>query len=294
MGGTDRRGFLQSAGMAALAAMAPLPARAAEPGGVRLALNVYSFNQPLRAGEMTLEDVVDYCARHRLYALDATGYYFPGYPQAPADEYIYRLKRRAFLQGIDIHGTGVRNDFAVADPAARAADVELVKNWIVVAQKLGASIIRVFSGRAVPAGRSFDEVLEWMVPLFKDCADYGRRHGVMLALQNHDDFLKTADETIRLVEAVDSEWFRVLLDIGSLRRHDPYQEIARLVPYAVSWQLKENVGYGKKETPVDLVRLKRIIDEGGYRGYLPIETLGPGDPRVKVARFLERVRAVFS
>ncbi len=272
---------------------APRSAAGAAARGVRLALNVYSFNRPLRAGEMTLEDVVDYCARHRLYALDATGYYFPGYPKVPPDEYVYRLKRRAFLQGIDIHGTGVRNDFAVADAAARAADVQLVKDWIEVAQKLGASVIRVFSGRAVPAGRGFDDVLEWMVPHFRECADYGRRHGVVLGLQNHDDFLKTAAETIRLVEAVDSEWFKVLLDIGSLRRHDPYEEIARLVPYAASWQLKENVWYGKKQTPVDLARLKAIIDKGGYRGYLPIETLGPGDPRVEVARFLDRVREVF-
>jgi len=28
-------------------------------------------------------------------------------------------------------------------------------------------------------------------------------------------------------------------------------------------------------------------------GFLPIETLGPGDPRVKVARFLADVRRVF-
>ena len=61
---------------------------------VRLALNAYSFNEPLRAGTLTLDDVVDYCAQHGLDGLDATAYYFPGYPNVPDDAFLYRLKRR--------------------------------------------------------------------------------------------------------------------------------------------------------------------------------------------------------
>jgi sugar phosphate isomerase/epimerase len=203
------------------------------------------------------------------------------------------LKRQAFVNGVTILGTGVRNDFAVPDAGARRKDVQLVKDWIETAVSLGASIIRVFSGRSVPAGHTFDQVLEWMVPDLKECVAHGERHSVMVGLQNHDDFVKTADETIRIVNAVDSPWFGVILDVGSLRQNDPYAEIEKLMPYAVSWQLKENVGFGRKEVPTDLKRVKAIIDKAGYRGFLPIETLGPGDPKIKVAKFLEKVRAVF-
>jgi sugar phosphate isomerase/epimerase len=133
-----------------------------------------------------------------------------------------------------------------------------------------------------------------MVPSLKECAEYGNERGVIVGLQNHDDFVKTAAETIRIVNAVNSEWFGVILDVGSLRQGDPYMEIEKLLPYAVSWQLKETVWYGAKETPVDLTRIKAIIEKGGYRGVLPIETLGAGDPRVKVARFLEQVRKAFA
>jgi sugar phosphate isomerase/epimerase len=294
-----RRTFLRRA--AAIAASLAVPTIAHAQGKVarnagtalRLALNAYSFDKPLRSGAMTLDDVVDYCAQHGIECLDATGYYFPGYPKAPSDDYIYALKRKAFLNGVTIHGTGVRNDFAVPGAAARANDVQLVKNWIEVAAKLGASIIRVFTGRNVPEGHTCDEALAWMAPHFQECAEYGKQRGIIVGLQNHNDFLKTAAETIRVVEAVRSDWFGVILDIGSLRRNDPYEEIARLLPYAVSWQLKENLGYGTKEVPTDLRRVKAIIDKGGYRGVMPIETLGEGDPRVKVARFLEQVRRVF-
>jgi sugar phosphate isomerase/epimerase len=297
----DRRKFL--AGSASLAAAAATPALAmAAPAKVtresgvklKLGLNAYSFDKPLRNGSMSLTDAVHFCAQHGVDALDPTGYYFPGYPIVPPDEYIYDLKRAAFVNGVAISGTGVRNDFAVADAAARKNDVQMVKDWIVVASKLGAPVIRVFSGKDRPAGHSFDEALEWMVADFKECAAFGKQHGVIVAIQQHNDFLKTAAETIRVIDAVGSDWFGCILDIGSLRSGDPYAEIAKLVPYAVSWQIKENVGRDGKDEATDLTKIKAILDRSGYRGYVPFEALGGGDPRLRVADFLEKIRKSFA
>lgn len=260
---------------------------------MKLGLNAYSFNGPLLAGSMTLADAVDFCAKNGVDALDATGYYFPGYPSVPSDEYVYALKRTAFVNGVAISGTGIRNNFAVADEAARKRDVQMVKDWIVVASKLGAPVIRVFAGPERPAGYTFDQALDWMVSDFKQCAAFGKEHGVIVGLQQHNDFLKTAEETIRVIQAVDSEWFASILDIGSLRSGDPYAEIEKLVPYAVSWQIKEEVGRNGKPEPTDLARIKAIIDAHGYRGYVPFEALGPGDARPRVTAFLAKIRAAF-
>src|SRR5262249_33704971 len=157
-----------------------------EPGvKLKLALNAYSFDKVLRAGTMTLEDVLTFCAQHRVDALDATGYYFPGYPEVPSDQYINNLKRHAFVNGVQLSGTGVRNDFAFADPTLRKDSVKLIKDWIVVAQKLGAPVIRVFSGKKRPEGHTFEEAFDWMAAHFRDCAAFGREHGVILGLQQH-------------------------------------------------------------------------------------------------------------
>lgn len=177
-----RRLLKQSLALAAVALGHSSHAQAAgevkRQGGTRikLGLNAYSFNRPLMSGEMTLSDVVDYCASQNIDGLDATGYYFPGYPNAPEDEYIFALKRRAFLNGVTISGTGVRNDFALDDAVSRRGHIQLVKDWIEVAAKLGADVVRVFSGRQVPDGRTFDQVLDWMVPAFQECAEYGKQH----------------------------------------------------------------------------------------------------------------------
>lgn len=266
--------------------------------GVRLSLNAYSFNKLLSGGAMTLFDVVDYCAQHKIQAVDLTGYYFPGQPPnatgaAPADEYIYKLKRKAFINGVTISGTGVRNNFADPDPAARARDVQMIKDWIEVACKLGAPVMRIYSGTKIPDGHTFDQVLEWMVPNLKECAAHAERHGVILVVQNHNDFIKTADQAIRIINAVDSEWLGSVLDVGSFHEQDPYAEIEKLEPYAYAWQLKQAVYVDGKEVPTDLARLKAIIDKLGYRGFVPIETLGGGDPRTTVASFFAEARRYF-
>jgi sugar phosphate isomerase/epimerase len=287
-----RRKFLTRSAVLATAGLAKGAGVPRDPGvKLKLALNAYSFDKPLMAHTMTLDDVIHFCAQHRVDALDATGYYFPGYPAAPSDEYIYNLKKTAFLNGVQLSGTGVRNDFAVADAAARKRDVKMVKDWIEVASKLGATVLRVFSGRARPEGYTFEQAFQWMIADFQECAEYGKKHGVILGLQQHNDFLKTADETIRVIAAVNSPWFGDILDVGSLiNTSDPYAEIEKLVPYAVSWQIKEKIG----TADIDLARVKGIIDKVGYRGVLPFEALGAGDPRERVAAFLERIRTAFS
>lgn len=290
-----RRTFMaHSLGAVALsAATAPGAVKRIPGTRLRIGLNAYSFDRPLMAGKMTLDDVIDYCARHEIDGLDATGYYFPGYPNVPSDDYLFQLKKRAFTNGITITGTGVRNDFALADASSRRGHIQLVKDWIDAAAKLGSDVVRVFSGREIPKNHSYDQVLEWMVPAFQQCAEYGKQRGVIVGLQHHHDFLKTADQTIQVVRAVNSEWFSVILDVGSLRQGDPYEEIEKLVPYACTWQIKEHVWYGTKSVPIDLPKLKQVIDKAGYRGFTPIEALGPGDPEQVVTSFLDRVRKAF-
>lgn len=259
------------------------------PTRLKTSLNAYSFNKPLTSGAMNLDQLIEFCAQNQIDAVDLTAYYFPGYPEVPSDEYLYHIKQKAFLMGVEISGTGVRNDFTDPDPVKLKASIELVKKWIVAAEKMGAPVIRVFTGAADLRGLTRPEAVNILVSSLNECVAFGKAHGVVVAIQNHHDFVKTAAETIEILERVNSEWFGLILDIGSFRT-DPYREIAQTIPYAVNWQLKENLYVAGKEQKTDLDRLMKIIWESGYRGYLPIETLGEGDPGVKVPIFLKEVK----
>ena len=257
---------------------------------LKTSLNAYSFNKPLTDGRMTLFDLLEFCADHDIDGVDLTGYYFPGYPEVPPDEYLYELKRKAFRLGVDISGTGVRNDFTHHDKAERQADIGKIQKWIVAASKIGAPVIRIFSGLKKLENVERTDVLDRMIAEIQQCVEFGKKRGVIVAVQNHNDFLLNADQTIEILRKINSPWFGLILDIGSFQGPDPYDEIARCIPYAVNWQIKENVYPGGKAEKTDLERLFRLIYASEYRGYLPVETLGPGDPFEKIPEFLKKVK----
>jgi sugar phosphate isomerase/epimerase len=290
---TRRRDVLSALGAAF--ASAALRAAEQEPPAprqpkIKLSCNLYSFNAPLRSGAMSLEQAIDFCAELGFEAVDPTGYYFPGHPAPPADAYVYAIKRQAFLNGLGVSGTGVRNDFTLPEPGKRADDVAHVKRWLEVASKLGAPVLRVFDGRGEAKGPTREQMTGWVAEAFKECAREGERQGVMIAFQNHNELLKTANEVLALRERVASPWFALNVDIGSLRTADPYEEVARLAPYACTWQIKELLYRREKEEKTDLGRVFGILKASGYRGYAPLETLGPGDPKERLRRFVTDAR----
>ncbi|HRE50693.1 MAG TPA: sugar phosphate isomerase/epimerase family protein [Flavitalea sp.] len=290
----SRRDWLRMCGIFSIPGALPGVSVAGEPfpqkRKLKTSLNAYSFNKPLSEARMTLTDLLEFCADHDIDGVDLTGYYFPGYPEVPPDEYLYELKRKAFRLGVDISGTGVRNDFTHPDDAKREEDISRIRNWIIAASKIGAPVIRIFSGNTKYQGEGRKAILDRMAGEIRQCVEFGQKNGVIVAVQNHDDFLLNADQTIEILQKLSSPWFGLILDIGSFRRPDPYDEIARCIPYAVNWQIKEKVYPGGKEEKVDLKRLFGLINASGYRGYLPIETLGPGDPFEKVPAFLKEVK----
>ena len=260
------------------------------PTKLKTSLNAFSFNSPLSEGKMNIDDLLQFCAANDFEAVDITAYYFPGYPEVPSDEYLYNVKRKAYSLGLEISGTGVRNDFTNPDPEKRKESVQLVKNWIIAAKKMGIPVIRVFTGNSDTTGHSREEVLSYLVADMKECAEFGKQHGVIVGIQNHDDFVKTADETIEIIKRVNSDWFKMILDTGSYRSGDPYIQIEQSIPFAINWQIKEKIFVNGIEEDTDLTKLFNIIKKSGYRGYIPIETLGAGDPKIKVPKFFKEIR----
>jgi sugar phosphate isomerase/epimerase len=301
----NRREFTRNAALAGAASVSFPFISGIETGGtgsessssrerLKISLNAFSFDIPLKAGTMTLDDLLDFCARTGIEGVDLTGYYFPGYPEVPSDEYIFHIKRKAFRLGIDIGCTGVRNDFTWADPVKREGEKKLVKDWIRVAAKLGAPGVRIFAGVLSKEEYPWDQRAKWIVDDIRECADYGKANGVMIALQNHNDFMKSAADVEKILKMVDHSWVGLMLDIGSYHSPDPYADIAATAAYAITWQMKEKVFVNETQVDTDYKKVIDIVKKCGYRGYLPLETLGTGDPVAKVEALYKKVYSVLN
>jgi len=150
-----------------------------------------------------------------------------------------------------------------------------------------------------------DEVAAYMAESLKECVAYGKLRGVLVGVQNHGDFLQTAEQCIDMVKRVNSDWFGLIVDSGKFISNDPYVDIEKTMPYAVNFQLKESPIDARSPIKTDLPRLMKIVNESGYRGYLPIETLEikgnprpvpdiPYNPHVLVPAFMKQVRAAIA
>src|SRR5512134_2355580 len=137
-----RRSFLTTTAAAAALASAR-PALAIDPikrhGAQRMKLSIaaYSFRDSLTGAKksMTLEDFVNRAAEWPIDAVEPTSYYFPD-PATP--EYCRRLRRQAFLLGLGISGTAIRNTFTHPPGPALDKEIAHVKHWIDLAVHLGA------------------------------------------------------------------------------------------------------------------------------------------------------------
>jgi sugar phosphate isomerase/epimerase len=295
---TTRRAFLK----ASLAATLPLaitnPAGAIEPirrsgkPHLRLSLAAYSFRKylELKKPSMTLADFADLAASLELDAIEPTAYYFA----ETTPEYLARLKGRCTRLGLDISGTAVGNNFCHPDPSKVREQIAHVKTWVEHASRLGAKTIRIFAGN-VAKGDTEDAARSRCIDAIQEACDYAGKFGIYLALENHGGITATADQILAIVQAVKHDWFGVNLDTGNFHTADPYADLARLAPYAVTVQIKSEIQRaGKANEEADLARLLDILRGVGYRGYVALEYEAAADPKTAVPHYVKELQKLLS
>ena len=267
-------------------AASPIPGRL--PGSkLKLSCAAYSFRDLLRRDppRMTLEDFVDFCARERLDATELTSYYF----RRTDGEYLRSLRRRAYVNGLDISGTPVGNDFCLPPGPAREQEIHKVKEWIDRVSILGSQTIRVFAGR-VPRGGDEAEARSRAVEGLEEVSEYAGERGILLALENHGGITATVDQLLDLVRRTDSPWLGVNLDTGNFHQ-DVYESLEKAAPHAVAVQVKARVKERNRPAEeTDYRRVVSILRKSGYRGYVALEYEAGGDVLTAVREHLGKLR----
>jgi sugar phosphate isomerase/epimerase len=280
----NRRTLLKS-----LPALAARPVGAAQPraGKARLrsALCAYSFRDALKAQTMTYLDLVRLAVETGIDGLDLTVYWFPG----TGNDFLLPLKRLAFRSAVDLYSISVRTEMTQAAPEAQAKEVAEVKQWVDVAERLGAGHIRVFGGR-VPKGATEDQAAGWAIEVLKRSAEHAASKGITLGLENHGGVTEKAATVIQIIQQVNSPWVGINLDTGGFRE-DPFRQIEMCLPYAVNFQVKsEMTGEDGKRQPADWDRIIKMAAASGYQGYLALEYEAKEDPAAAVPRLLRELR----
>lgn len=289
----DRRLFLRSSLAGALCAALARgiePIRRAGKAKLELSLAAYSYNRhlSLRGKEkpkMTLEDFIDEAAKMELPAVELTQYYF----RESGDEYVKSVLTRCRKHGLAVSGTAVGNDFCWPDEKKLAEQIAMVKKWTEITALLGGKTMRIFAG-SVKKGDTEEAAVKRALAAIETVCEHAAKHKVILAMENHGGITATADQLLALVKPIKSEWYGVNLDTGNFHTPDPYADMAKAAPYAVTVQIKTEVFPNKKREEADLEKVIGILRKVDYQGYVALEYEAKEDPKTAVPRYIKALK----
>ncbi len=309
-GGVNRRQFLVSSASVSAASVLPCRAESPQPAGPprpnRIGVSSYSF------WGFNREDLrpIDVCLEH------AARMGFDGFEilqkQLTSTEpgELMKIKRRAFLLGMDLMGYSTHQGFLSPDAEKRKKNLDHTIDCLEQAYQLGIPTMRVNSG-TWGTSKSFDELMAkrgeekpldgygeedaygWVIEAYQKLAVEAGKRGIVMGLENHWGLGRTPQGVKRVIAAVDSPWLKATVDTGNFLE-DPYDRIRMLAPEAVLLQAKTYFGGGVWYTlDLDYPRIAGILREAGFTGYVSLEFEGKEDPVTAIPKSLELLRKAF-
>jgi sugar phosphate isomerase/epimerase len=300
----DRRGFLAAL---PLAAATPETEKKAPRRPNRIAVSTYSFWQFRHKALRDVEACIYHAARMGFDGVEVLH-------RQMADESnatLQKIKRRAFLNGLDLCGFSTHQGFLYPDKKTRQKNIDDTIRQIELAYAMGIPTMRVNTGtwgtrkgfndlmkhRGIEEprkGYTDEDGFKWVIDAFAVCVKTAEKCGVTMGLENHWGLGRTPEGVLRVVEAIKSPWLQVTLDTGNFLE-DPYDKLKKLAPKTVLLQAKTYYGGGTWYTlELDYDRIAKIMRDAAYCGYVSLEFEGKDDPLTAVPKSLALLRKAFS
>lgn len=271
----------------------------------RIAVSTYSFWH-FRDEKVPIETCIDKAAAMGFDGVEILHVQM----SSESNDYLQRLKRQAFVNGLDLCGFSTHQGFLFPDKEKRQQNIDHTIRCIELAYRLGIPTMRVNTGRW-GTSKSFDELMQnrgieprlegytdddgfgWVIDSLEKCLPKAEECGVVLGLENHWGLGRTPEGVLRVVEAIDSPWLQVTLDTGNFLE-DPYDRLEQLAARTVLLQAKTYYGGGEwYSLELDYARIAAIMRKHDYRGYVSLEFEGKETADTAVPKSLALLRAAF-
>ena len=303
-----RRHFLATGAFASVASSIPAQEKPPLPSRPnRIGVSSYSFWGFRRDDLRDIPTCIDHAARMGFDGFEVLQRQLVSTDNAE----LQKIKRHAFVNGLDLMGYSTHQGFLSPDQAKRDAQIKHTIECIEQAYALGIPTMRVNSGTwgtskdfdDLMAKRGVEQPLEgyteedaygWVIESYKKILPVAEKCGVVLGLENHWGLGVTPEGVKRVVDAIASPWLKVTLDTGNFLE-DPYERLAKLAKDTVLLQAKTYFGDGVWYTlDLDYPRIAKIMKEAGFTGYVSLEFEGKEDPLTAIPKSLELLRSAFA
>lgn len=213
--------------------------------------------------------------------------------------------------------TGKEGDLTLQQ---RNAEIERVKKHVDIAARLGVKIVRHDVGSR-PVEKTSVAQFERDLPIAAEAcaavADYAKQYGITTSLENHGRHFQGSERVRRLVEMVNRDNFKCVVDVGNFCGvdEDPVSAVMNNCDIAVMFHFKDNylrkfvidpenwsrskhgnfikgaiTGYGD----IDLRQIVAVIKASGFNGFISIEYEGHEECLFGAKRSLDCVKRLFA
>ena len=248
---------------------------------IKLSLQSLSYRDTFKEGKIDLEGIIAKAAEYRMDGIDIHWAHF-----ASTDNDCLQHTRLLCLRaGLHICYIGISNNFLKVG-AEWEEQIEMVKGWIDVANRMGIQMVRLFGGW-ISQGESEEDAWPRLIDATKQVTVYGRSKHVVCALHNHNHgcIPATGDQVIKLLDEVGDDYYSHILDTGQYRgspgasfgergKEDPewnfYGSIETSASRAVHVRAKIYRIASGKEAWLDYDRIMPILKKVGFNGWMSI------------------------
>ncbi len=259
-----------------------------------ISLAQWSLVRRLRNREKPHLDNLDFAKQTASYGIKGVEYVNQFFADKANDKsYLAEMKKRAADHGVKSLLIMVDNEGNLGNPnkSKRQEAVERHYKWVGAAKFLGCHSIRV-NARS-DAKLTYDEQLKLAVDGLRNLTLFAAKSDINVLVENHGGLSSNGKWLSSVLKAVDHPRCGALPDFGNFgidrksgEWYDRYQGVRELMPLAKAVSAKSNHfdakrpfvsvdGGGERET--DFLKMMRIVLQSGYRGWVGIESEGPGD-----------------
>ncbi len=200
-----------------------------------LGMETFSYHLAFPAGKMDVFDFIQRCAALGLDGVQLNaegpglghlGSHNPGHLQAIRDI----TKDLGLFVEVDTQGT----------------DPKHLANMLNSCAGVGADVLRTFASCGGDLAQELAQAPQHLREVVPMCADLG----IHIAVENHE--YETAQDVLKVVRQVDSEWVGTHVDIGNSMMvwEEPVAAVAALASYAVSSHFKDHIVILEDEEPL--------------------------------------------
>ena len=178
------------------------------------------------------------------------------------------------------------------DEAIRNRTLDYFRDLIEFCGDIGGSVM-VFGSpaqRNIPDGVPHDRIWKITKQFFQDCLPAARKRGVVICMEplarEETNFINTATEAIKLVDELDSPYFKLHLDVKAM--NDEARPMESIIESARGYVAHFHANDPNKKGPgfgdADFVPIFQSLKQIGYEGYVSIEAFDYDPDPLAMAR----------